>query len=79
MKVKCINAGPLSQSGIAPPLEEGKEYEVLQTQYDSKGNPHYDVGLTSEYNYITSLETGEQLKDGHKIHWCHPSRFTEIQ
>jgi len=71
----CTNIEPLVGNDVAPPLELGKHYPVLNIIQDRKGNDHYDVGLVSKFNYITSFETGEELKDGHKIHWCHPSRF----
>lgn len=76
--IKCINTNPLPGNSIAPPLKLGETYVVLQVIRDKKGNPHLDVGLKSEYNYISSYETKEQLQDGDKIHWCHPSRFKVV-
>lgn len=73
--VTAINNKPLSGNSVAPPLEVGKNYVILNVIKDKKGNPHFDVGLESKYNYITSFETKEELPDGDKIHWCHPSRF----
>lgn len=73
--VICKNIEPLAESGIAPPLELEKEYEINKVIVDSKGNEHWDVGLESNYNFITSIETGEELEDGDEVHWCHPSRF----
>lgn len=73
----CINNKPLEGNDVAPPLEVGKDYPLLNTFVDKKGNPHYDVGLISKHNYVTSFETGETLPNS-KIggtHWCHPSRF----
>ena len=52
LKLICINTKPLSGNEVAPPLVEGETYELLNTIYDSKGNPHYDVGLESNYNYV---------------------------
>lgn len=78
MKVKCENIDPLPGNDVAPPLELGKEYPVIQIVRDSKGNEHYDVGLVSRYKFITSYETKEELPKGDEIHWCHPSRFTKI-
>ena len=71
----CINAQPLEGNDIGPPLKEGEEYQLLKKCYDSEGNEHYDVGIVSTVNYVRSHETGEELKDGDKIWWCHPSRF----
>lgn len=71
----AINNEPLVGNTIAPPLELGKEYIVREVILDSGGNPHYDVGIKSKYNFITSYETKEELPKGEKIHWCHPSRF----
>lgn len=79
MKVRCTNINPLEGNEIAPPLELGKEYEILNTIQDSAGNPHYDVGLVSKYSYIRSFETKEELPNGDKIHWCHPSRFETVE
>lgn len=73
--VKCVKTEPFPGKQVAPPLFMDKEYEVKGITLDKQGNQHLDVGLYSEYNYITSIETEEQLVDGDKIHWCHPSRF----
>lgn len=76
--LRCINNKPLSGNEVAPPLEVGEIYVLKEVIKDKKGNPHYDVGLVSNYNYISSYETKEQLPRGDEIHWCHPSRFEEI-
>lgn len=73
--VTCININFLPGNSKAPPLELHKEYRIKAIQLDKEGNQHLDVGLVSELEYVSSYETKEQLKDGHKIHWCHPSRF----
>lgn len=73
--VACVNFNPLTGKSIAPPLSEGEIYRVGAITLDSAGNQHLDVGLKSEFNYITSFETGEELPNGDRIHWCHPSRF----
>lgn len=52
-------------------------YPVKGIVLDSAGNQHLDVGLKSDLNWVKSIETGEELPDGDKIHWCHPSRFEE--
>lgn len=78
-KIKCINTDVLANSDIKPPLELNKEYTILNLIEDSKGHFHIDVGLKSVYNFIRSLETSEELKDGDKIHWCHPSRFEIVK
>ncbi len=70
----CVNIEPLEGNEIAPPLEL-KDYPVIGFTYDSQGNQHLDVGIISEYNFIRSFETKEELTNGDKIHWCHPSRF----
>lgn len=88
MKVKCINNKPLTnrQSKPAlpvdgdkhPPLVEGDEYNVASIFVDAGNNEHWDVGLKSELNYITSFETGELLPDGDSVHWCNPVRFEKL-
>ncbi len=89
-KVKCINVKPLPGNDVAPPLVLGKEYEILKIHTEtitSKHGPvhvitaeHYDVGLISKYNYVTSIESGATLPNSANggIHWCHPSRFESI-
>jgi hypothetical protein len=74
-EVPCINASPLFGNHIGPPLKKGEVYKIIAITLDNQGNQHLDVGLKSEFSFITSYETGEELKDGNKIHWCHPTRF----
>ncbi len=76
--VLATNNEPLGESNYAPSLIIEQDYKVKAICYDSKNNQHLDVGLKSQLNYITSQETGEELPDGDKIHWCHPSRFVKI-
>lgn len=75
MRLEVINDKPLPGNDCAPPLKIGEIKELVSIQLDSKGNKHLDVGLVSKLAFIRSYETKEQLKDGDKIHWCHPSRF----
>lgn len=74
-EVEVVNTKPLPGNTVAPPLKEEEVYTVERIYFDKQGNQHLDVGLKSEYEYISSYETGEWLPQGHKIHWCHPSRF----
>lgn len=74
-QVICTNILPLAGNSVAPSLRDGVEYVVEDICLDKKGNKHLDVGPKSQYNYITSFETKEELPNGDKIHWCHPSRF----
>lgn len=76
--VRAINNKPLHGNDKAPDLAIGKEYPVKAIVLDKDGNQHLDVGLESEYNYIRSWETKEELPDGDTIHWCHPSRFEKV-
>lgn len=77
--LQCVNIEPFEGRTVAPPLELGKEYPVKGIILDKQGNQHLDVGLASMYNYIRSIETGEELFNGDKIHWCHPSRFIKAK
>ncbi len=77
-KVRVVNNTPLRGNDVAPHLKVGDEKEVLQIVLDSKGNQHLDVGLESNLQYVRSWETKEDLPNGNKIHWCHPSRFELI-
>jgi hypothetical protein len=74
-KVKCIKVGTLTGNDVAPPLKENELYVIKNIINDRKGNQHLDVGIESKYTFIRSWETKENLVDGDKIHWCHPSRF----
>lgn len=74
-KLVCVNVEPLKGNDKAPPLTLGETYKVKTIVLDKEGNQHLDVGLKSTLNFVTSYETKEELPDGNKIHWCHPSRF----
>jgi len=76
--VKVVNIKPLPGNTVAPPLDSTIDYKVHNICYDKEGNPHIDLGLVSSYSYIRSYETKEELPDGHKIHWVHPSRLQVI-
>lgn len=71
--LKCIKITPLPGNKIAPPLVLNAEYVCKSVHLDSKENPHIDVGLPMEYEYVTSYETKEVLPPS--THWCHPTRF----
>ena len=73
--VTCRNVDRLPGNSIAPELELNKEYPVLDVILCDCGKEHYDVGLKSEHNYISCWDCKKPLRDGDKIHWCHPSRF----
>lgn len=73
--VTAVNIKPLPGNTIAPPLAQGLKYPIRDIVLDKDGNQHIDVGLYSEFNFITSYETKEELPNGDKTHWCHPSRF----
>jgi hypothetical protein len=74
-EVTCLNAEPLPDNDIGPPLEKGKKYPLKGIILDKAGNQHLDVGIESKLLYVSSYETGEHLPGGDKIHFCHPSRF----
>lgn len=74
-RIICNNIDPLPGNKIAPPLELKKDYAIIGETFDKEGNQHLDVGLTSTVAFVTSYETKEDLPDGDKIWWCHPSRF----
>jgi len=73
--VRAIFIDPIGPRTVAPPLELNQIYVVKDIIQDSKGYQHIDVGLVSKYNFIESVETGEELDRGEIVHWCHPSRF----
>lgn len=73
--MKCINVLPLVGNEVAPPLELNKEYEKVETYTCRCGQEHYNVGLKSNYNWISCYKCGIPIPKGDMIHWCHPSRF----
>lgn len=75
-EVYVVNIEPLEGNDVAPKLTMGNKETIKQIILDAEGNQHLDVGLPSEYAYIRSFETKEELPNGDKIHWCHPSRFS---
>ena len=74
-QVTVINTNILEGNEVGPPLKMRDKHKVHDIIDDRAGNQHLDVGLKSKFNYIRSFETKEELRDGDKIHWCHPSRF----
>lgn len=77
--VKIINDAPLSGNSIAPPVTIGEEYSVKNIVLDSRNHQHLDLGLKSEYGYITSWETSEILPNSEEVHWVHPSRVIFVK
>jgi len=78
-KLKVLDNEPLEGNEIAPPLTKGNEVTYQGHILDKDGNPHINVGIKSNYNFIRSFETKEELPQGHLIHWCHPSRFEIVE
>ena len=75
MLLKCTDNKPLKGNEIGPPLELHKEYTIVQEYICDCGLQHYDVGLKSQYNYISCRKGGEKLPKGEFIHWCSSDRF----
>jgi hypothetical protein len=73
--LECINSKPLIGNEIAPPLTVGEKYELKQVIKCGCGLKHYDVGLKSDYSYVSCRQCSEHLIDGDTIHWCSPDRF----
>ena len=71
----CVNINPLEGNTIAPPLTKDADYPILNVHTCPCGQEHYDVGIKSQVNYVRCYKCSEELVDGDKIHWCHPSRF----
>lgn len=71
----AINTKPLQGNDKSPKLVEGQTYIIKDITLDSHNHQHLDIGLVSRLNYVRSWETKEELRNGDKIHWCHPSRF----
>ena len=77
--VEVINIDMLTGNDKKPNLKIGGIHEIKEIVLDKDGNQHLDVGLVSRLSYVKSWETGEELPNGNKIHWCHPSRFRAIE
>lgn len=73
--VKATLVEPLKGNTIGPPLLAGENYLIIDIYACRCGQQHIDVGLKSEYNYITCYTCQQMLPQGEKIHWCHPIRF----
>lgn len=76
---KPILFTPLPGKIEFPMLSAETLYPIKSMLWDGKNNPHLDIGLKSTLSYVTSYETGERLRDGDKIHWCHPIRFEWVE
>ena len=74
-KVTCYITKPLAGNSVAPPLEVDKEYKVKDIFVCGCKKQHLDVGLVSNYNWVTCHSCQEELPSSDEIHWCHPSRF----
>ncbi len=77
--VKPIFFSPLPGRSKAPQLVAENAYPIKSIIWDSQNYPHFNVGLESKLNFVTSYETGEELRDGDRIHWCHPIRFILVE
>ena len=73
----CKNDKPLEGNDLGPPLELEEEYEAQELYKCSCGQAHINVGLISNYNWISCYNCSSQLPYGDTIHWCHPSRFVK--
>lgn len=78
MQLLVIKTEPLKGNDVAPPLYRHEIRDLKKVIYCKCGNPHYDVGIPSNYNYISCHDCGSKLPGGDMIHWCHPSRFEEL-
>lgn len=70
----CKKTEPLKGNTIAPPLTLDQEYPALQVITCGCGKKHIDVGLKSEYNFVSCHACNEILPQT-EVHWCHPGRF----
>jgi hypothetical protein len=71
----CYNNLPLSGNEVAPPLKIGQTYPLKQIYTCKCGQEHYDVGLTSNYQWVTCYKCKQPIPKGDQIHWCWPLRF----
>lgn len=71
--VIVVKIEKLPGNSMASPLKMGNKHVVLSTTTCSCGKQHLNLGLASEYNSISCHSCKKDLKDGDKIHWCHPS------
>lgn len=73
--LKCIETKPLKGNEVAPPLRIKEKYVLKQVIKCGCGLEHYDVGLKSDYSYVSCRSCSEHLDKGDEIHWCSPDRF----
>ncbi len=73
--VHVVKIEPLMGNMIAPPLFMNEEKEILRLTTCQCGKDHLDVGLISKFKYISCFNCEQELPEGDKTHWCHPSRF----
>jgi hypothetical protein len=76
--VEITDDQPLEGKDVAPPVQVGKQYPVKGIILDRDGFQHLDLGLESKYSYVSSFETEEKLRDGHKIHWVSTRRTKKV-
>jgi len=76
--LKCIETKPLKGNEVAPPLTIKQLYELKEVIKCGCGLEHYDVGLKSDYSYVSCRSCSEHLEKGDIIHWCSPDRFIKI-
>ena len=77
-RLKVINDDFLPGNDVKPPIKIGEEYICLGTYSCECGESHINIGLKSDYNYITCYKCQEELPQGDVVHWCHNSRFEVI-
>lgn len=72
--VKIISDDYLPGNDVKPPIHNGETY-IIQDIYECKcGVRHLDLGLISQWSYISCHKCDERLLNGHAIHWCAPQR-----
>lgn len=76
--LRVVNDKYLPGNDVKPDLKEGEIKTAEDVYYCKCGEEHIDVGLISEWNYISCYKCDEQLPLGDRIHWCHSSRFEVI-
>ena len=75
--LRAINITPMQGNSVAPPLKLEGKYELKESYICECGQSHFNVGLTSIYNFVSCYKCGEELPDSDSIHWAHSSRFVE--
>jgi len=77
-KIEIVNDDYLPGNDVKPPIKIGEQHFVLREHVCKCGEIHLDIGLKSEYNFITCYKCREDLPESENIHWINQCRTKSI-